>query len=254
MAKHLKLEDLTKSSVWSLSESDLGQMIADGKKHDAYVDYEAHYLNIIRPVFDISFIDAGDQHTAKKLRESGYEVFSIPSDGVHDAVAIRKHRIKKVTDLTLENVSHLLPSDILQLIESNLGTGWKGLPLAIQDIIESAFYIDCSVMPAASLHRKGGMIERRTADGYEVLEIARGTWMEAIFIKAKPKVERVRYSSELRDGDDADDRDDDEEDDELDDDASMDNDDVLDDEDEEVEQPGIEDIDVIDDDSDDSDD
>ena len=78
-----------------------------------------------------------------------------------------------------------------------MGTGWKGLPLAIQDIIESNFFVDCSVLPATTMHRAGGIIDRRKEDGYEVLEIVRGTWIEAVFIKEKPKVERVKYNSGL---------------------------------------------------------
>ncbi len=198
MAKHLKIEDLTKSTVWSLSESDLNQMLIDGKKRDTYSDYETHYMNIIRPVFDIQYLDRSDRQKTEKLEAEGFDIFSIPSEGENNAIAIRKHQIKKITDLTLENISHLLPGEVLHLIEENLGTGWQGLPLAIQDIIESAFYVDSSVVPSYALHRKGGLIEKRKADGYEVLEVARGTWTEAIFLKSKPKVERKRYSSEFR--------------------------------------------------------
>lgn len=35
------------------------------------------------------------------------------------------------------------------------------------------------------------MYEKKLDDGYEVLEIPKGTWTEAIFAKEKPRVERV---------------------------------------------------------------
>lgn len=250
MAKQLKIEDLTKGNVWTMTESDINQMLQDGKKQEGFADVEAHYMNIIRPVFDIVYLDRSDEEKVKQLEAEKYDIFSVPSEGENNAVAIRKHRIKKVTDLTLENVAHLLPEEVLALIQQNLGTGWQGLPLALQDIIESAFYVDCAVMPAAAMHRKGGIIERRKEDGYEVLEIERGSWIEGIFLKPKPKVEKVRFSSAIddevkrrnRSGEDEDD--DDDELDDLEDDNVQD-----DDEDEEVmdeESPSIEDIDVID--------
>jgi len=196
MAKHLKLEDLTKSSVWTISESELNQMLSEAKKHESFAEDETHYMNIIRPVFDIQYFSSEDEKTKELLQSEHYDIFSIAAEGDIDSVAIRKRQIKKITDLTLENVGHLHPSEILALIADNMGTGWKGLPLAIQDIIESAFYVDSSVMPAEALHRKGGIVQKRQADGYEVLEVERGGWIEAIFMKAKPKVPRVRYSSE----------------------------------------------------------
>ena len=173
---------------------------------------------------------------------------------------IKKKKIVKITDLTLENISHLVPEDILSLIQNNMGTGWNGLPLAIQDIIQSAFYVDCSQMPEAAIHRKGGLIDRRKDDGYEVLEIPRGTWIEAIFIKQKPKMEKLKFSyagsSYSSDNEDIE-EDEDEDDDDIIDDTkdSVPNEDEIDDDNNDDEQePSIEEIDVIDDDSEDSDD
>jgi len=194
---HLKLSDQTKGSIWNVSESELNAMLIEAKKGEDYADYETRYMNIIRPVFDLQYLNRSDDKLVKQLQGEGFSVFSIPNDGSWDSVAIRKRQIKKITDLTAENVLHLSAAEVLELIEGNLGTGWQGLPLAIQDIIESAFYVDSSVMPAKSLHRKGGLIDRRKADGYEVLEIERGTWIEAIFLKLKPRTEKVRYSTGL---------------------------------------------------------
>jgi hypothetical protein len=154
-------------------------------------------MNIIRTVFDIQYLNREDEKKIAQLEAMHYEIFSSRSEGENNAIAIRKHPIKKITDLTLENITHLEPHEVLNLIEKNMGTGWKGLPLAIQDIIESNFFVDCSVLPATTMHRAGGIIDRRKEDGYEVLEIVRGTWIEAVFIKEKPKVERVKYNSGL---------------------------------------------------------
>ncbi len=251
MAKVLRIEDLTKGNVWTMTESDINQMLQDGKKQEGFSDMEAHYMNIIRPVFDVVYLDRSDEERVAQLEAEKFDIFSVPSEGENNAVAIRKHQIKKVTDLTLENIAHLLPEEVLALIQQNLGTGWQGLPLAIQDIIESAFYVDCAVMPAAAMHRKGGIIDRRKEDGYEVLEIERGSWIEGIFLKPKPKVEKVRFSSAIDDevkrrnrSEDDDDEDDDDDLDELDDDNTPNEDE--DDEVIEEETPRIEDIDAID--------
>ena len=178
-------------------------------------------------------------------------IYSI-STGEFNAVAIRKRKITKITDLSLENVSTLSPEEILNLIENNMGTGWQGLPLAIQDIIESAFYVDVSLMPEYAMHRKGGIIERRINDGYAVHEIPRGNWIEGIFIKVKPKAEKIKFSyngNSYKD-EETDDIEEDEDDDNLEIDEKEDvtpNSDNDDEEDDiEEDEPSIEDIDVID--------
>lgn len=189
----MDIDELNKSNIWTISESELSQMIIEAKKDDHFADYKKHYMNIIRNVFDIQYLNRDDERRVSQLEAMHYQIFSSPNEGENNAIAIRKHQVKKVTDLTLENITHLEPFEILELIKNNMGTGWKGLPLAIQDIIESAFFIDCSVLPTTTMHRAGGIIERRQADGYEVLEIARGTWTEGIFIKSKPKVEKQKH-------------------------------------------------------------
>ena len=57
------------------------------------------------------------------------------------------------------------------------------------------------------------MYSKKIADDFEVLEIAKGTWVEAIFAKVKPVVEKIEedleeapvYKHEPADGDDDDD-------------------------------------------------
>ena len=247
----LKLEDLTKSNIWTVSEAELNNMLIDGKKKEGFADNETHYMNIIHSVFDIQYFDRDDENVKQKLENEQYVFFNAPNEGDFNAVAIRKRKINKITDLTLENITHLLPEEVLSLIENNMGTGWQGLPLAIQDIIESAFYVDVQLLPEYAMHRKGGIIDRRLEDGYEVVEIQRGTWVEGIFIKPKPKVEKIRFSfndSQFKEdsgNDDFDEEDNDNDDYENEENDVNDEDKVVDEDD--VEQvPDIEDIDVID--------
>lgn len=246
--KRITIENLTKGNVWTLTESDLSHMIIEGKKKEDFVENETHYMNIIRPVFDIVYLNRDDEKRVEELESLQYEIYSSPNNGQNNAIAIRKRRIKKITDLTLENIHHMEACEVLELIENNLGTGWKGLPLAIQDIIEAAFFVDCSVLPEYAMHRKGGIVERRKNDGYEVLELERGGWIEGIFIKEKPKMEKLRFDSGLNsDGESNDEEDNDNEDEEeLNDVKTKLDDDDDDDDDEQEGNPNIEEIGEID--------
>ena len=79
-----------------------------------------------------------------------------------------------------------------------------------------------------------GNSEKKVNDGFEVLEIAKGTWVEAIFAKEKPEVEKPKMKfdeeDEYKDNDDLDDDEDLPEDEyENDDDDDDDDDDTFDD-------------------------
>jgi len=219
---------LTKGNVWASNVDEIYNMLIEGRRTEHWAENRVHYMNIIKPVFDVQFFDNEDKKQLAALEEAGYKVFSYPKshDDKRNSIAIRKHQIKKITDLTMENILHLSAEEVLKLIDENMGTGWKGLPLAIQDIIETAFYVDCNVLPEAAMHRVGGLIDKRKADGYVVLEIARGTWIEAVFLKFKPRPEKRHFEvitdssrksiDDIEDDEEDDDDDDDEEDDGID--------------------------------------
>lgn len=199
----LTLDDLDKSNVWTITCEELSQMIIDAKKNrEEFAENEKHYMNIIKIVFDIQYLRREDTAKISQLESIRYQVFSTSDEGTNNAIAIRKHPIKKVTDLTLENIQHLSTFEVLELISNNMGNGWKGLSLSVQDVIESAFFVDCTIMPAVTMRKVGGIIDRRKEDGYEVLEIERGTWLEAIFMKPKPKVEKVHIDYSVDDSED----------------------------------------------------
>ncbi|NLV53608.1 MAG: hypothetical protein GXY64_10150 [Bacteroidales bacterium] len=199
----LELDDLDKSNIWSITASELSQMIINAKKKkDEFSENEKHYMNIIKTVFDIQYLKRDNVQKTSQLESMGYEVYSTPDENGNNAIALRKHPIKKVTDLTLENIQHLEAWEVLELIKNNMGTGWKGLSLAIQDIIESAFFVDCTVMPEKTMHKKDGIVDRRKADNYEVLELEKGGWIEGVFMKPKPKVEKVHNDYSIDDEED----------------------------------------------------
>ena len=80
----------------------------------------------------------------------------------------------------------------MEVLERNFGGGWDSLSQSIKDIIENGFDISTTTLPKERLHKKGGMYEKKVDDGYAVLEVPKGTWVEAIFAKAKPEAEKPR--------------------------------------------------------------
>ncbi len=105
---------------------------------------------------------------------------------------LKKKPITRVTDLTYENIHHITAAKLIEVLNRNFGGGWDSLSQSTQDIIESAFDISTTTLPNDRLHRPGGMYEKKINDGYEVLEIPKGSWTEAIFAKQKPETERPK--------------------------------------------------------------
>ena len=111
-----------------------------------------------------------------------------------------------MTDLTYENIRHITAAKLIEVLDRNFGGGWESLSQSIQDIIESGFDISTTTLPKDRLHKKGGMYEKKVADGYEVLEIEKGTWVEAIFAKLKPETikPRMKFDESKEDEEDND--------------------------------------------------
>jgi hypothetical protein len=106
--------------------------------------------------------------------------------------AVKKRPIMRVTDLTYENIRHISAAKLIEVLDRNFGGGWDSLSQSIQDIIQSGFDISTTTLPKDRLHKKGGMYEKKVEDGYEVLEVEKGGWVEAIFAKLKPEQEKLR--------------------------------------------------------------
>ena len=106
--------------------------------------------------------------------------------------AVKKRPIQRVTDLTYENIHHISAVKLLEVIDRNFGGGWDSLSQSIQDIIESGFDISTTTLPKDRLHKAGGMYEKKVNDGFEVLEIPKGSWVEAIFAKEKPEMLKMK--------------------------------------------------------------
>jgi hypothetical protein len=128
-----------------------------------------------------------------KYEKQGYKVAQVKLDENKKVTwALKKRPIMRVTDLTYENIRHISAAKLVEVLNRNFGGGWDSLSQSIKDIIESGFDISTTTLPADRLHKKGGMYEKKVADGFEVLEVPKGTWVEAIFAKQKPEAEKPR--------------------------------------------------------------
>lgn len=201
--KTLTLKTLNKSNVWDIQENDIFRMIESAQKDADLKENMRHYLDIIKSAFDIEEVKIDKPEVIKKYEARGFKVAQIKGeDNEKVKWAVKKHPITRVTDLTYENIGHISAAKLIEVLDRNFGGGWDSLSQSIQDIIQHGFDISTTTLPADRLHKKGGMYEKKIEDGYEVLEIPKGTWVEAIFAKEKPKVERQRTKFDIDDDDD----------------------------------------------------
>ena len=208
--KALSLKTLNKSNVWDLQENDIFRLWEAAEKDADIKDNARHYIGIIKSAFDMEEVKLDKPEVVKKYEDRGFKVGVLKTDeSTKIKWAIKKRPILRVTDLTYENIRHITTAKLLEVIDRNFGGGWDSLSQSIQDIIESGFDISTTTLPKERLRKPGGMYEKKVDDGFDVLEIPKGMWVEAIFAKAKPAVERPRMKfDEIEDDVEKDDDDD----------------------------------------------
>ena len=209
--KTLTLKALNKGNVWEVQESDIYRMWEAAAKETDLKDNMHHYITIIKSAFEMEEIKVDKPEVIKKYELRGYMVGSFRLDETNRVKwAIKKKPILRVTDLTYENIRHISAAKLLEVLDRNFGGGWDSLSQSIKDIIETGFDISTTTLPKNRLHKAGSMYEKKVSDGFSVLEIAKGTWVEAIFAKEKPEVEkpRMKFDSDSEKGEETDDEED----------------------------------------------
>ena len=195
--KTLTLKTLSKSNVWGIQENDVFRMWEAAEKDADLKDNARHYMDVIKSAFDVEEIKIDKPEVVKKYEERGFKTGSIKmEDNTKVKLAIKKHPIMRVTDLTSENIRHLSAAKIIEVLNRNFGGGWESLSQSVKDIIESGFEVSTTILPKDRLHKKGGMYDKKVEEGFEVLEIEKGTWVEAIFVKEKPETEKTYAKNE----------------------------------------------------------
>ncbi len=209
----LSIKAVTKSSVWDIQENDVFRMWEAATKDAEVKENVTHYLDIFKSAFFIEDIKEDVMLVKKSYEKRGYKVAQIKFDeSMKFSWAIKKKPIMRVTDLTYENIRHISAAKLIEVLDRNFGGGWDSLSQSIQDIILSGFDISTTTLPKDRLHKKGGMYEKKVDDGFEVLEVEKGGWVEAIFAKLKPEQEKIRmkFSDDEDDENERDENEDDE--------------------------------------------
>ena len=210
--KAVSLKTLNKSNVWDIQENDIFRLWEAAEKDADLKENISHYLDIIRSAFDIEEMKIDKPQNLKKYEARGFKIGQMRMDeNTKLKFAVKKKPINRVTDLTYENIRHISAAKLMEVIDRNFGGGWDSLSQSIQDIIQSGFDISTTTLPKDRLHKHGGMYEKKVEDGFEVLEIPKGSWVEAIFAKVKPLVEMPKMVYDEHEDLDQDDLDDEDE-------------------------------------------
>lgn len=197
-AQEVRIEsvlDLNPSNIWNVEASEIAMMWEVDKQEEDFANSEEKILNVIRLSFEVVHYNANDPREVAKYDNGEWALFS-HTNVKKGAVAIRKREIKRLSDLCYENIHYISAPLLLELIDRNFGGGWDSIQLSMKDIIESAFEISTTTLPSSRLHAPGGTYERKLAAGYDVLEVPKGNWTEAIFAMKKEIVKKAKENEE----------------------------------------------------------
>ena len=182
--------DLNSNNIWDLDEFAIAEAWERARGEEDFSISELKLLNTIRLAFEVVHYNPEDEREAQKYENGGWAKLTHCHEE-KGCVAIRRKAIERITDLSYENIRHISTAMLLELIDRNFGGGWDAIALAIRDIIETGFEISTTQLPASRIHAPGGTVEKKMAQGFDVLEIPKGTWVEAIFAKKKDPVEKI---------------------------------------------------------------
>ncbi|MCF0202431.1 MAG: hypothetical protein HUK08_03610 [Bacteroidaceae bacterium] len=184
--KPLSAKFLTKSNVWKLSENDVVTIMENASK-DIDIDTQlSRLINHIKCAFEIEELAPEDTIQSASLEKRGFKISEItvsPTLTYH--WAIKKRSISRITDITYLNVKHISAPKILSLIENNFGGGWDSLSQSVKDVILSSFLIANTSVPESRKVEDSAIYKKKIADGFDVLQVKKGTWIELIFAKSK---------------------------------------------------------------------
>ena len=189
----MKLEsilDINSNNIWELDEFSIAEAWEREREEDDFSISEQKLLGTIRLAFEVVHYNPEDERDIAKYENGGWAKLTHCQES-KGCVAIRRKTIERITDLSYENIKHISTAMLLELISRNFGGGWDSIALSIRDIIEMGFEISTTQLPQSRIHAPGGTLEKKVAQGFEVLEIQKGTWVEAIFAKKKDPIEKV---------------------------------------------------------------
>ncbi len=155
--------DITLANVWTTEARLVMQLWRKECRREGFAVHREKLLSILRTAFDVNAI-------------------------TDDKIELTPKVIRRLSELNKYNIQSLTAASLLEIIDHNLGAGWDSTPQEIRDIIDMAFTVLSSKLPTSRLRMKGGSMERRLKEGYDVLEIPQGSWTEAIFAKKREPI------------------------------------------------------------------
>nr|WP_308535246.1 hypothetical protein [uncultured Prevotella sp.] len=180
----LTLKTLTKKNVWNIQENDVFRLWSQAQRDADLKENSHHYLDIIKSAFFIEEVKVDKVEVIRKYEERGCKVGSVRFDnGTPVKWAIKKKNITRINDLNTDNIHHVSAAKLIEILERNFGGGWESLPQSVQSVIQSAFEVSTTTLPTERLKKTGGLYEMKLKEGFEILEITKGSWTEAIFVK-----------------------------------------------------------------------
>lgn len=186
----LSIKAITKSSVWGICENDVIRMWKEAIRDEEVIKNVNRYLDIFKSAFLIEEIKEDVTLMRNSYEQRGYKLAQIIFDEkMLFTWAIKKKSIMRVTDLTYENIRYISNTKLIEVLSHNFGSSWDSLSHSIQNIILSNFDVTTVILPKDRLHKKGGFYEKKVKDGFEVFELEKGGWVEAIFTKKKSEQE-----------------------------------------------------------------
>ena len=182
--------DLNANNIWEYDEYAIADAWEKERQEEDFSISEMKLLNTIRLAFEVVHYNPNDEREVAKYENDNWAKI-VHCKEAKGCVAIRRKTIERITDLSYENIKHISTAMLLELINRNFGGGWDSIALAIRDIIETGFEISTTQLPQSRIHTPGGTLDKKVAQGFDVLEIPKGTWVEAIFAKKKDPVEKI---------------------------------------------------------------
>ncbi len=178
--------NLTKVNVWTLEVKDILLFCKYVESDNRLRESFDQYMNLIKTAFYIENLTSVSQKQISNYEADGYEVTNVKLDNNQILkLGFKKRSINHISDLTKDNIYNLSANKLIKILDSNFGGGWESLSNSVQSIILLAFDISTTTLPSNRLKKKGGLYDKKVEAGYEVLEINKGAWTEAIFVKKK---------------------------------------------------------------------
>ncbi len=177
--------DLSPQNVWGTEAAQILHLWDKEKNTEDFLGMEEKLLNVMRLAFDVVHYNPEDAREQQAYEQDGNWMQLESMTQPTRKVAIRPKTIARLTDLTKQNIHSISAAMLLELMDRNFGGGWDAVSGSLKEIIESAFDISTTQLPTSRIHAPGGSVERKLKAGFELLEIQKGTWTEAVFARKK---------------------------------------------------------------------